>query len=167
MAEVEIWIAKIEASDLPPTDRRYVPPAPVHQWIPDFPQGIGYWTDDGIPDDLVAGDETYATSCYACIVDDSNIPAIRTHLQSKGKDIVYFKDGDERDIQMVLMIRACRDGYDARADAFFDSIDMTAATIERKRTVKDVLLRAVARGVSAEKAEKIRQRLDLPLVAEG
>ena len=50
------------------------------------------------------------------------------------------------------------------AEVAFDSIpNLAAATAEKKRAVKDILLQLVARGLSAEKADTIRRRHTLPV----
>ena len=70
----------------------------------------------------------------------------------------------EKEVLMVRMIQNCQGDYDRKADAYFDSIpNMTTATAARKRMVKDILLQARARGLSAEKAEEIRLRHKLPV----
>jgi len=55
-----------------------------------------------------------------------------------------------------------------KADAFFDAIPETATADDaRKRMVKDVLIRAVHRGLDPTAAEHIRQRLNLPAAMEA
>lgn len=54
-------------------------------------------------------------------------------------------------------------GIEERADEFFDSIpNVTTGSSARKTMVKKVLIHAVHFGLSAEKAEAIRLRLNLP-----
>ena len=57
---------------------------------------------------------------------------------------------------------------EARMDSFFDAIpDLASANAERKQMVKDVLVQAVARGLSAAKAEAIRIKHGLPVSGEA
>ena len=57
---------------------------------------------------------------------------------------------------------------ETEAERFFDEIpDIATADETRKRVIKDVLIQAVARGLSVDAAERIRTRHNLPLTVEG
>lgn len=58
----------------------------------------------------------------------------------------------------VKMLETCQTDFNAKTEAFFDA----HATLGTARQRKDVLLQAVARGLSAEKAEQIRAKHNLP-----
>ena len=136
----------------------------MNEFRPDMPEGIHWTSDEAAPSDLVKYDGTNLTTEINILVDEKDLPAINKHLAEQHKpEAVPFADGPEKDVRLVSMIRACRDDYDRKADAYFDSIpNMTGAHESRKRMVKDILLQARARGLSAEKAEEIRLRHKLP-----
>jgi len=151
MAKVEIWVPLIGNDrdgydpDMPPeyeTDR------------------MSFDVDDTTTQDMDTG--AVLTSRYNLIVDESELPKIREHLHAKHEDYILYGDGPEKDCLLVDMTRALRDkalgrDRDAAADALFNSIpNMISATEPRKRMVKEVLLQAVARGVSAGAAEAMR-----------
>ena len=125
-----------------------------------------YWDakDDGGSTDLTSADGKPLLSLFNIFINSEYLSDVRKHLQAKGKDVKLLADLPERDRLMIDMIRGCRDDYDRKADVYFDSIpNMTSASVARKRMVKDMLLQAVMRGLSPEKAEDIRGRLKLPL----
>lgn len=134
-------------------------------WAPDIPEGIPFTTDEGAPTDFMSEDFRPFTQYFNILVDDKDAAECAKRIADK--------DVPERDTLIVEMVRACRgeraseDDWNANADAFFDGIpDVADADDARKQVVKDVLVQAVCRGLSAQKAEAIRVRLELPLVEE-
>lgn len=120
---------------------------------------VEYDTDEGLPDDDVKGDGSKAVSLFNVLVDEADIPRIRAHLKAKGTDIIYFNDGPVKDVLMVRMIRACRDDYDGKAEAFFNE-QIASSTLTQREKV-DLLEQAGTRGLSASKRQAIAERLQL------
>lgn len=158
---VEIWVHRLGEYG-----NRNDPPRPDIPGMQDPIDGTGgipFTSDACAPPDMI--DNKFFAGGVNIIVDEKDLPAINKHLAEQHQpEAVPFADGPERDTLLVSMIRTCRDDYDRKADAYFDSIpNMTTATAARKRMVKDILLQARARGLSAEKAEEIRLRHKLPV----
>ena len=126
---------------------------------PDKPRGVRVEGHFGAPFDKTNSNGDLVCSKLLITVDEKDLPAIREHLQAKGTDYQRFDDGAEKDKRMVNMLRHCRGDF-SKAEAFFDSIDTKDAT--RKRTIKDVLIQAAARGMEPTTAEATRKRLALP-----
>ena len=122
---------------------------------PDVPPTVAWCTDDGLPVNLADEGRGVPLGRYASIiVADADV--------ERCPQRVAEQDVPERDRLTVEMIRTCRDDYETKAGEFFDGIPgMASADAARRRAVKDVLVQAVLRGLSATRAEVIRQRLDL------
>ena len=121
---------------------------------PDVPAAVSWSTDDGIPVNLADPDRGRPIGKYAnIIVADDDVEKCPARIAEKAVP--------EADRLTVGMIRACRDNYGGNAEAFFEALPELFPDLH-KRVIKDVLIRAVHRGLSAEKAEAIRARLNLP-----
>ena len=162
MAEIEIWVPLI-GNDKDGWDADMPPEYETED-------GVSFDVNDTTTQDMDTGE--VLTSRYNLIVDEKELPRIREFLQEHGEDYILYADAPERDRLLVEMTRAVNGKTgkerDAAADILFDAIpDMIGASDPRKDMVKLVLLQSVARGVSAETAEAIRQRLNLPLLTEA
>lgn len=127
---------------------------------PDVPPTVSWSSDDGIPTNLGDKGRGHPLGKHAnIIVAEADV--------GKCTKRILDKDVLERDRLIVDMLRMCRGDYDAKTDSFFDAIPgISSANEARRRAVKDVLIQAVLRGLSASKAEAIRQRLNLPIAHE-
>ena len=69
-----------------------------------------------------------------------------------------------RDKEMLRMWRTLCSRFDRHEEVeeYFNAVDLATADPSRPREVKDVLLQAVARGFSPQRAERIRRTLNLP-----
>lgn len=141
--KVEIWVPMLgDGSEDDP-------------YRPDIPRGLAWSSDEGAPTDFLSADFRPATTCFNIIVDEEDVPKCTKRIP--------IADIPEKDSLVVEMIRECRGDWEQNVSGFFDKIeDIGAAGPERKRMIKDALLQAVARGVSAAKAEAIRRKHDLP-----
>jgi len=96
-----------------------------------------------------------------CIVE---VPADQAHLCAKAVEESVV---DERSQLAVAMQRGLHHRWNSHAvDQFFDNIDTAAMDDAGRRMVKDLLIEAVHRGCSAQRAEAIRVRKNLPLAGE-
>lgn len=162
MAETTIWVPIVDANQLPELDpRRRVWQVPGFRsfWIPDIPHDIDFRGGDGAPLDLSRAECPVFNTYWRITVDERDVEKIVNRVDEQ--------DVPERDKLMAEMLHECRGGWNVNADRFFNSIPgMGSASSERKRMVKDILIQAVHRGLSPDKAEVIRQQLDLPETAE-
>jgi len=130
---------------------------------PDLPPQVGFAANGGIVRDLLADGAPVATEYVSVFLEKEHANA-EVYPQ-----LAAAAEVPERDRLLVRMVRECRaDGYaGVITEGFFNALDTTEATENRKRDIKDVLLQAVARGLSADKAEAIRIRLGLPAAARA
>ena len=128
-------------------------------WRPDIPAELDWSSDEGAPTDFSTPDFGPFCQYFNVLVNEKDVAKCTKRFADK--------DVSERDKLIVAMIRGCRGDYGAKADAFFDGIpNVASADDARKQVVKDVLVQAACRGLSAQKAEAIRIRLVLPLAEE-
>ena len=124
---------------------------------PDIPAGMPYASDEAAPTDLLSHDGRPFTSTYNAMVDEKDA--------ARCKKQIPLANVPEKDRLAVQMIRSCRDGYEAKAPAFFATIaDISIGTIERKQMAIDLLDQAGARGLSAVKKLEIAESLELTAV---
>ena len=162
---IQMWVPLIDTFDLPEADPRRDEETERPKWgsmYPDIPHGIPFRVLDGMAQDAVADSPTRGKHvvdhvfCEVFVISADEVPAAVSESGVPEKTQILSR-----------MFREVRRDYEHKADAFFDSIpDVATASDERKGLVKDVLLQAVARGLSGEKAEKIRRRLNLPFATE-
>lgn len=164
------------------------PNADANQILTDLRNEIdrtSWETRQSLVEDLVDDRDFAITRCNVIVRDDW-LPDIRAHLKNKHgptADYALFDNGNEFDVLLVNMVRKFRltmDEHrdcandadvitkrqkkaDREADAFFDAIpNIATADIVRKTEIKKVLVQAVARGLSAAKAEEIHTKHNLP-----
>lgn len=127
-------------------------------------QIVQYTTDEGLTTDLVTGG--HAVSLFNVLVDEADLPRIEEHLKAKGKSAIPFDKGSEADVFLLRMIRACREGYDARADEFFTAAVPASATEAQREIAKVALVQAAARGLAPDRADTIRTKHTLPSASQ-
>ena len=146
-------------------------------WHPDLPgkyDADGDWTsdvpytaDEDAPTDFGGNYPNPATSLFNVLVDPADLPKIRAHLLTKGKDIIAEQDAPEADLRLVRMLQTCKTAglldLSGKAEAYFNSIpNIATANAARKTTIGEVLLQASARGLSEKQARAIRTKHGLP-----
>ena len=132
---------------------------------PDVPKRGMKWKMDNraCPIDLIPGSADYGRPlvAYAPIL-------VEDQFADKIETAVSESTVPERDRLAVRMMQEASYDWEKDADKFFDSIpNVAAAAVERRRMVKDIVLQGVARGLSAEKAEAVCKRLNLPLAKDA
>ena len=152
----------------------------VDIWVPVI-SGAGYVEPDLPHKDLGGGEFEWLVHFQIMpngaprdlTIQTANKPASgHFHVQVRAEDVekctkrVAEVDVPEKDRLVIDMIRRCARKWDTEADTFFDEIpNVATGNLERRQMVKGILIQAVSRGLSADKAETIRVRLNLPLAA--
>lgn len=109
---------------------------------------------DGAPRDMVNPTEA-ATEYFNVLVKREDVQKVTSRVP-EGRV-------SERDKLLIKMLRECAGKYESEAAGFFGRIKgIDKAADNRKRGYKDVLVQAVARGLSPKTAESIRVKHRLP-----
>jgi len=118
-------------------------------WTP-----INWRGHNALPRDFAGDPATPCVSRFSVLVEAEHVAHISSAVE---RDALDEKDGLMFDLLDYV------DGDMAKAEPFFDSIpDIATADATRKRTIKDVLLQATARGLSVDKAQSILEKHGLP-----
>ena len=132
---------------------------PDDPYRPDIPTGIAWRTYDGIPVNLDGENIGRPIAAHALV-------SVAEEDAEKCAARVAPADVPEPDRLIVSMLRECRGRMDLLAPEFIGRIaDGANVTAERKALVKRLLIHAVHRGLSAEKAMIICETHGLPACA--
>ena len=151
----ELWVKRIASGD---TDLPWKPDVPDVQ----LSGGLFAWKClGGIPTDKVTPKQypdPITEHLYIWVPDGQ-----KQYVTAK----VDIADVPEEDQLTVQMIRDCGVEYDEYAEAFFASIpNLSTGTVARKEMGKRLLLQAQARGLSDDKAERIKDDYGLPEISD-
>lgn len=177
MRIIKIWVPITWRSGLP-----YCESPSDWGWWPDMPDGIR-WEADALPEELdpnlpvrTARPDSMPQRCqgdpavkYCRVrINATDLPKVRQYLQQKYGKPDLSADVPEED-RLLIGVCAVPGGPMRNPDAveaIFEAIrdEVVNAPLARRQRIKRVLIHAVHRGLPAARAERIRQRLNLPLV---